>query len=164
MGLDQYAYYLDDKNERVELAYWRKHPNLQGWMEALWEKKGCPVIDKEKEQKNRVHAPGVYTYDEEAQQLIASTIVADMPTEEELNNPAAPSDKPPVFNTIPLALTLEDLDALEKDVRADKLPATQGFFFGNDSDFEYKHNDLEFVEKARDAINNGFRVFYDSWW
>ena len=53
MGLDQYAtarqgeakrdedgyvYYEDSK----ELAYWRKHPNLQGWMEELWHEKGCP--------------------------------------------------------------------------------------------------------------------------
>ena len=51
MGLDQYAtarkgepskdedgytYYKDS----MELAYWRKHPNLQGWMEELWHEKG----------------------------------------------------------------------------------------------------------------------------
>ena len=51
MGLDQYAnarrgepqtdedgytYYEDS----MELAYWRKHPNLQGWMEELWLEKG----------------------------------------------------------------------------------------------------------------------------
>ena len=51
MGLDQYAtarrgegtidedgytYYKDS----IELAYWRKHPNLQGWMEDLWLAKG----------------------------------------------------------------------------------------------------------------------------
>ena len=51
MGLDQYAearrgepstdedgytYYEDS----MELAYWRKHPNLQGWMEELWHEKG----------------------------------------------------------------------------------------------------------------------------
>ena len=23
-----------------EIAYWRKHPNLQGWMEQLWREKG----------------------------------------------------------------------------------------------------------------------------
>lgn len=64
MGLDQYAYvatkagqqsefYEDatfDKklgemvNPKVtkprEIAYWRKHPNLQGWMENLAERKG----------------------------------------------------------------------------------------------------------------------------
>lgn len=67
MGLDQYAYarkgapvtetrefdYLDDQGikqtqtevhvvykDEIELAYWRKHPNLQGWMENLWREKG----------------------------------------------------------------------------------------------------------------------------
>jgi len=63
MGLDQYAYVAARSNERSEfyesegefvngewtvpgkakpreIAYWRKHPNLQGWMEKLAEKKG----------------------------------------------------------------------------------------------------------------------------
>jgi hypothetical protein len=46
MGLDQYAYIASkadtmyDDNSRQELAYWRKHPNLQGWIERLAEKKG----------------------------------------------------------------------------------------------------------------------------
>ena len=26
--------------EEREVAYWRKHPNLQGWMEQLWREKG----------------------------------------------------------------------------------------------------------------------------
>lgn len=64
MGLDQYAYvaakagqqseYYNAEGDWVdgewrphkatvakprEIAYWRKHPNLQGWMEQLWEKK-----------------------------------------------------------------------------------------------------------------------------
>lgn len=66
MGLDQYAYvanrggqnrefwegatYDDDtqtfENKEIqqprEIAYWRKHPNLQGWMNRLWQKKGYP--------------------------------------------------------------------------------------------------------------------------
>ena len=33
---DGYTYYEDS----MELAYWRKHPNLQGWMEELWREKG----------------------------------------------------------------------------------------------------------------------------
>jgi len=46
MGLDQYAGTLvetkDDESEiNVDTAFsWRKHPNLQGWMEALWKSKG----------------------------------------------------------------------------------------------------------------------------
>jgi len=51
MGLDQYANArkgepVTDENgfvsypEGMELAYWRKHPNLQGWMENLWRNRG----------------------------------------------------------------------------------------------------------------------------
>ena len=42
MGLDQYANAIDNNGEKEELAYWRKHPNLQGFMENLWYEKGCP--------------------------------------------------------------------------------------------------------------------------
>jgi hypothetical protein len=66
MGLDMYAYaavregqyrdhwddgHYDDVGTRgefvspvskpIEIAYWRKHPNLHGWMEQLWQTKGC---------------------------------------------------------------------------------------------------------------------------
>ena len=65
MGLDQYAYvaakagqqteFYDtavyDENIKAytnpnvpkprEIAYWRKHPNLQGWMDQLWRRRGC---------------------------------------------------------------------------------------------------------------------------
>ena len=38
--LDQYGKAVNTKvSEPRELAYWRKHPNLQGWMESLWKKK-----------------------------------------------------------------------------------------------------------------------------
>ena len=51
MGLDQYANarrgeaIVDDEGytyyeDSMELAYWRKHPNLQGWMEDLYLEKG----------------------------------------------------------------------------------------------------------------------------
>jgi hypothetical protein len=59
MGLDMYAYvgsagqrekYWDQYGEDIpedqkvsepqEIAYWRKHPNLHGWMHKLWESKG----------------------------------------------------------------------------------------------------------------------------
>lgn len=53
MGLDQYAYVSSSgdsdeasaQDSRNEIAYWRKHPNLQGWMERIWERKGSPVPD-----------------------------------------------------------------------------------------------------------------------
>ena len=41
MGLDMYAYTAakaeaDYETGQREIAYWRKHPNLHGWMEQLW--------------------------------------------------------------------------------------------------------------------------------
>jgi hypothetical protein len=46
MGLDMYAYVAnkeqdhDTESSSRELAYWRKHPNLHGWMEELYRAKG----------------------------------------------------------------------------------------------------------------------------
>ena len=39
MGLDQYAFAIKD-DERIEIAYWRKHANLQGWMQGLYADRG----------------------------------------------------------------------------------------------------------------------------
>ena len=49
MGLDMYAYKtrqtipaidFEDPNDAVEIYYWRKHPNLHGWITALYQRKG----------------------------------------------------------------------------------------------------------------------------
>ena len=39
MGLDQYAQAVKG-DDKISLGEWRKHPNLQGWMERLWRSKG----------------------------------------------------------------------------------------------------------------------------
>ena len=95
-----------------ELAYWRKHPNLHGWMEQLYRKKG----GAEKS-----------------------------------------------FNGDPLVLTEEDLDELKITILTGKLPSTQGFFFGESRE-EINFADLEFIEKAKEAIGKGYTVYYDSSW
>ena len=54
MGLDQYAYVSGSKNtdfdDHREIAYWRKHPNLQGWMESLWFRKNGFTVDSTDQQ------------------------------------------------------------------------------------------------------------------
>lgn len=42
MGLDQMAYSRAKENSKdsFEISYWRKHPNLEGWMEKLYRQKG----------------------------------------------------------------------------------------------------------------------------
>jgi hypothetical protein len=137
MGLDMYAYvtansgehdeywenYDHEKdsstvNKPRELAYWRKHPNLHGWMEKLWERK--------------MNAEG--------------------------------RDSPHTFNGIELELNWEDLDELEQTVKNKELPATKGFFFGDDADREYYEQDLEFIKNARAELFTGLKVFYNSSW
>lgn len=123
MGLDQFARTIDSNGNRIEIAYWRKHPNLQGWMSDLWEEKGKPGLPEDNE----------------------GDMLGD-------------------FNCIPLELTREDIDDLEDAILNNVLPKTVGFFFGNDSDNHYREQDLEFIRKAREALDSGLTVVYDSWW
>lgn len=125
MGLDMYAFTapatavtqdvdfdLSTIDGIGELHYWRKHPNLHGWMRELYYAKGGTGRD---------------------------------------------------FNCDPLRLTLEDIEALEQAIRNGALPDTSGFFFG-ETDGTEQEDDLQFITKARAAIENGFAVCYDSWW
>ena len=69
------------------------------------------------------------------------------------------------FNCTTVRLLAEDLDRLEADIRERRLPATQGFFFGNNPpNVESDEEDLAFVTKAREEIANGKAVYYYSWW
>lgn len=147
MGLDQYAYAAAREGQNAEywdagtwnkesgdfespvekpreIAYWRKHPNLQGWMEELW--------------LNRL---------------------ADQGKEPPRENQFGSS-----FNGVELELTWEDLEQLEQDIEAMRLPQTSGFFFGENSDEYYREQDLEFIKQARSEIFCGLRVFYNSSW
>lgn len=117
MGLDQFAYAING-DTKTEIAYWRKHPNLQGWMENLWETKGRPNAHEDSDD----------------------------------------------FNCVPVELTKEDLDSLEQALDSNSLPSTVGFFFGSNSDNVYRQQDMEFVQAARKALDNGQKVVYDSWW
>jgi hypothetical protein len=57
MGLDMFAYAVDPKGlgnkqtdvelpeEKNEFFYWRKHPNLHGWMHDLYKRKGGAMPD-----------------------------------------------------------------------------------------------------------------------
>ena len=115
MGLDAYGKTRNPKTGEVDqIAYWRKHNALHGWMETKWRERGG-------------------TGD---------------------------------FNGVPLELTLEDLEELEKEVKNNSLPETQGFFFGPDSRGDEYQDELtlEFIQEAREAIKDGFDVAYDSWW
>lgn len=120
MGLDMYMYVAttsiaegrDPEASPRELGYRRKHPNLHGWMQLLWQSQG-----------NQGE-----------------------------------------FNGNEIELTWQDIDHLEHAVQSGTLPATMGFFFGEDSDQYYCEADLEFVINARAELFMGLRVFYNSSW
>lgn len=121
MGLDMYALKTTESvdkavdfkvEEYTEIFYWRKHPNLHGWMSERYFERGGANPD---------------------------------------------------FNCDTLRLTKNDLDRLETAIIKNELPVTSGFFFGQSS-CEERARDLEFVAIARKALNEGYTVFYDSWW
>ena len=68
------------------------------------------------------------------------------------------------FNGDELEITWDMLERLEYDVINGELPETQGFFFGNPADAEYRTDDLEFIKNARAELFMGLKVFYNSSW
>ena len=68
------------------------------------------------------------------------------------------------FNGVELELTWQDIDDLEVAVKERQLPATTGFFFGDNNDEYYEQRDLEFIKKARAELFCGLKVFYNSSW
>ena len=120
MGLDMMA----QKVRKEEIASWRKHNRLHGWMESKWRELG----------NEGTFNSGAFLY-----------------------------------------LDLDLLNQLEKAIKNNGLPATSGFFFGDDSykwdedgttkiKDRMKKEDLKFVKKAKQAIKDGYDVEYSSWW
>ena len=74
------------------------------------------------------------------------------------------------FNCVPLYLSKEELDMLQKQIETRTLPQTEGFFFGDDSytwegeQNDMKAYDLKFVIDAKDWLDKGYKVFYECWW
>jgi hypothetical protein len=69
------------------------------------------------------------------------------------------------FNCTTVRVTKDDLDRLVNDANGGRLEATEGCFFGDSTlypeDMESLH---EFAGKASTLIDNGYAIFYDSWW
>lgn len=70
-----------------------------------------------------------------------------------------------MFNYIPLQLTAKNLRQLRKDIKANELTPTEGFFFGEQSYTQnQKKEDLAFVKLALMCIEKGNDIYYNSWW
>ena len=185
MGLDQYAYVVkpnplntdfsceefdEDGDEASKLlAEWRKHPNLEGWMEKLFnDKANAQGFVGKTELNSNITVTPIGEIDK-ADDSVVSQSVSMEEMKKKIEDAKALADvvqmsKRRLFNCQPVRLTTGDLDQLEMHVKNGTLPSTEGFFFGDDSDDYYKANDLEFIRRARLAINAGLEVYYSSWW
>ena len=135
MGLDQYAYSKGSNGEEQELAYWRKHNRLQGWMEQLWEDKGRPNSQTEGNAMGDFNCVPLELTEDDLDAL-----------EDDVCQKAMPETGGFFFGDDSFGWTTED-DAPYKG-----------------KDYFHKENDLDFIEQAREAIKNGNKVFYHCWY
>lgn len=69
------------------------------------------------------------------------------------------------FNCVPVKLTSDDLDELERTINENALEPTEGFFFGEQKIYpEDIESTNQFIADAREQIADGRDVYYDSWW
>jgi len=76
------------------------------------------------------------------------------------------------LNVTDFYLNEEILNELEDAIKNDKLPKTEGFFFGSDSYDQdnkeaietQKKRDLRLVKKAKNMVRNGDNVVYHAWY
>ena len=143
MGLDQYAFSRPagttdtiDWEKDKELYYWRKHPNLQGWMERLWRKRQYGDPDKPDPRTGEGYQAQSYMQDPFNQEELELTL-------EDVQRLR--------------------LDVQNKTLNGG-LGDTTGFFFGDNADEEYKEADIKFCDTAEYMLNNGYKVIYYSWW
>ena len=140
MGLDQIAYATTvdpEGNESTveQLASWRKHNRLHGWMEKLWESKGRPNWDGEESllgDFNQIPLELTWT---DLEQLEAHVLNKTLPQTEGF-----------FFGG----------DSFKGEDADGNPPAKDGYY--------YKETDLVFIADARKALQEGQRVVYDSWW
>ena len=144
MGLDQLAFSRpptakNDKEDEL-IIQWRKHPNLQGWMERLWRKQKCGDSDKFVKNGRTIYKEGYSNH----------------------TNMGDP------FNQEEVELTLDDIKRLRLDICNKTLNGghgdTTGFFFGDSSDEYYRETDIDFCDQAKAALDKGCKVIYYSSW
>ena len=143
MGLDQYAYARPPRkrngDDDVQIAEWRKHNRLQGWMENLWESKGCPNMPED--------------YDADESFGTAFNCVELQLDKYDLDN---------------LEYAIENFELPESsgffwgtdsyfwhDENDEPFP---------ENDYWYKQHDLNFVKEARKMLDKKWRVFYSCWY
>lgn len=67
------------------------------------------------------------------------------------------------FNCVYHNLSKEECEEILEMSKNNLLPYTQGFFFGESTKDDNKET-IECMEKLIELINDGYQVFYYSWW
>ena len=133
MGLDQYAYSRPPRkrnsDDDVQLMEWRKHNRLQGWMEQLWNDKGCPNAQTEGDEMGDFNCVELQLTKQDIDNLEYAIENFELP---EANGFFWGSDS-----------------YFWNDENDEPFP---------ENEYWYKSNDLMFVESARKALDNKHRV------
>jgi len=139
MGLDQYAYSRPPRkrnsDDDVQLMEWRKHNRLQGWMQQLWENKGCPNAQTEGDEMGDFNCVELQLTKQDIDDL-----------EYTIENFEFPEANGFFWGSDSYFWNNEDDEPFPEN------------------EYWYKENDLMFVESARKALDNKHRIYYSCWY
>lgn len=139
MGLDQYAYSRPPRkrnsDDDVQLMEWRKHNRLQGWMQQLWENKGCPNAQTEGDEMGDFNCVELQLTKQDIDDL-----------EYAINNFEFPEANGFFWGSDSYFWNNEDDEPFPEN------------------EYWYKSNDLMFVKSARKALDNKHRIYYSCWY
>lgn len=139
MGLDQYAYARPPRkrngDDDEQICDWRKHNRLQGWMQQLWEAKGCPNAQTEGNEMGDFNCVELQLTEQDIDNLEYAIENFELP---EANGFFWGSDS-----------------YFWNDENDEPFP---------ENEYWYKKHDLNFVEQARKMLDKKWRVYYSCWY
>ena len=139
MGLDQYAYARPPRkrngDDDEQICDWRKHNRLQGWMQQLWEDKGCPNANTEGNEMGDFNCVELQLTAQDIDNLEYAIENFELP---EANGFFWGSDS-----------------YFWNDENDEPFP---------ENEYWYKKHDLNFVEQARKMLDKKWRVYYSCWY
>jgi hypothetical protein len=139
MGLDQYAYARPPRkrngDDDEQICDWRKHNRLQGWMQQLWEDKGCPNAQTEGDEMGDFNCVELQLTAQDIDNLEYAIENFELP---EANGFFWGSDS-----------------YFWNDENDEPFP---------ENEYWYKKHDLDFVAQARKMLDKKWRVYYSCWY
>jgi len=139
MGLDQYAYARPPRkrngDDDIQIGEWRKHNRLQGWMQQLWEDKGCPNARTEDDEMGDFNCVELQLTKQDIDNLEYAIENFELP---EANGFFWGSDS-----------------YFWNDENDEPFP---------ENHYWYKDTDLSFVKEARKMLDSKYRIYYSCWY